>query len=126
MLPRPIAEMVQGYRGELAQHGMSWGEPLSRYVRLTNLSRFVDEETFFQAAFSRLRAERSDAGHGEHETLVSDLDFDEVLRDALAALGGEPPEGLAVLRLTERADWLEGTVRTVLDDGPLPLALLVD
>ncbi|WP_308250331.1 CehA/McbA family metallohydrolase [Sphaerisporangium fuscum] len=126
MLPQAVAEALEGYRRALAEHGMSWGEPATPYVRSMSLSRFLDEETFSGAAFARARAELPDGDQADLETRVLELDFDEVLRDALAGRGGEPPEGLAVLRLTEAGHRLDGAARTVLDERPVPLSLLVD
>jgi hypothetical protein len=123
MLPDAVAGALEEYRRALAEHGMNWGEPLSRYVRLMSLSRFADEETFFGAAFGRIRAAHPEAIHAEHETLVSGLDFDEVLRDVL---DGDPPDGLAVLRLTPEGHRLDGRPRAVLDTRPVPLTLLLD
>ncbi|MEO3807489.1 CehA/McbA family metallohydrolase [Sphaerisporangium sp. B11E5] len=123
MLPEPVAQALGGYRASLAEHGMSWGEPPIPYVRLMSLSRFVTEEAFFRAAFTRVRSELPDVPPAEHGTRVLDLDFDEVLRDAL---GGDPPGGLAVLRLTPSGPELTGSPVTVLDGWPVPLALLLD
>ncbi|MFC6080539.1 CehA/McbA family metallohydrolase [Sphaerisporangium aureirubrum] len=123
MLPRSVARALGAYRASLAEYGMGWGEPLIPYVRLMSLSRFVSEEAFFRAAFARVRAQEPDASAAEHGTRVLDLDFDEVLRDAV---GGDPPDGLAVVRLTPSGPRLTGRPVTVLDGRPMPLALLLD
>ncbi|WP_405150959.1 CehA/McbA family metallohydrolase [Sphaerisporangium sp. NBC_01403] len=146
MLPDVVARALGEYREALAEHGMSWGEPPIAYVRSMSPSRFVDEETFFRAASERVRAEHPDATAAEHEERVRELDFDIVLRDALAeGPAGDPPEGLAVLRLTPGGHRLDVRPRTVLEpDGrtsasgqdartpaghggpPVPVALLID
>ncbi|GAA1260583.1 hypothetical protein GCM10009677_09910 [Sphaerisporangium rubeum] len=123
MLPEPVAQALCAYRASLAEHGMSWGEPLVPYVRLMSLSRFVSGEEFFRAAFARVRARLPGVPPAEHGTRMLDLDFDEVLRDAL---GGDIPDGLAVLRLTPAGPELTGGPVPVLDDRPVPLALLLD
>ncbi|GGL12556.1 hypothetical protein Sme01_69260 [Sphaerisporangium melleum] len=133
MLPPPVAEALERYRRALAEHGMSWGEPATPYVRTMSLSRFVDDEAFSRAATAKVRAAWPDAGLAERESRLAGLDFDEVLRDALAPLTDPAaelssglPEGLAVLRLTSTGHRLYGGSRAVLDRRPLPLALLVD
>ncbi|MEU8272423.1 hypothetical protein AB0B89_35385, partial [Sphaerisporangium sp. NPDC049002] len=127
MLPQAVAGALGEYRAALAEHGMTWGEPPIDYVRAMSPSRFVGDEAFFRAAYARVRAEHPDGTDAEHEVLARELDFDEVLRDAL---GGEPPpEGLAVLRLTAEGHRLDVRPRTVLEpDGgaPAPLTLLID
>ncbi len=125
MLPNVVAEALATYRAALAEHGMSWGEPLIPYVRLMSVSRFADEERFFRAAFARVRAELPEGTEAEHEARVFELDFDEVLRDMLT-LDEEPPDALAVLRLTEEGHRLHGRARTVLGSRPVPLTLLID
>ncbi|MFC4530677.1 CehA/McbA family metallohydrolase [Sphaerisporangium dianthi] len=125
MLPEAVAKALERYREALAEHGMSWGEPPIAYVRSMSPSRFVDDEAFFRAAAGRVRAEHPDSSDAEREILVRELDFDEVLRDALDE---EPPEGLAVLRLTPSGHRLDGRPRIVLEPGggALPLTLLID
>lgn len=130
MLPEAVASALGEYRRGLAAYGMSWGEPMVAYVRLMSLSRFADQETFFAAAFRRAREERPGGTRAEHEARVFELDFAEVLRDVLGEQrSGErrwPPDGLAVLRLTDRGHRLDGRPRAVLDERPVPLSVLLD
>ncbi|GII77328.1 hypothetical protein Sru01_23100 [Sphaerisporangium rufum] len=123
MLPAAVAGALERYRDALAAHGMSWTEPPSPYVRLMGVSRFAGEEEFFRAAFARVRTGAGPGATGDEITRVLELDFDEVLRDAV---GAAPPDGLAVLRITPDGHRVDGRPRTVLDGRPVPLALLLD
>ncbi|MGW4643806.1 CehA/McbA family metallohydrolase [Sphaerisporangium sp. NPDC004334] len=90
LLPQVVAKALREYRDALAEHGITWGEPPIAYVRAMSPSRFVDDEAFSRAASDRVRAECPDATAAEQEALLRELDFDEVLRDALH---GEPLDG---------------------------------
>jgi hypothetical protein len=90
MLPAAVGRALATYRALLAEHGMSWGAPPIPYVRIASHSRFTGDEEFFTAAERRVRAEHPGATEAEHETLVRELDFDEVLRDVV---GDDPPMG---------------------------------
>ncbi|GAA0436287.1 hypothetical protein Acor_65220 [Acrocarpospora corrugata] len=115
-------DYLAGYRADLARHGLTWGEPPLAYVRVMSPSRFIDDGTFHAAALERARAQAPDASEAELEILLRELNFDEVL---LEVIGDDPPDGLAILRLTPAGDVLLGRTRAVLD-RPLPLTLLID
>ncbi len=102
MLPEVVAWAVRPGRTSPVEHGGSRGEHPMLYLRWIDLCGVVGEETFFRAASSRVRADQPGAAdprrpaaasgpdpEGEYGTQVVELDFDEVLRDALE--GKNPP-----------------------------------
>ncbi|MBP2704062.1 CehA/McbA family metallohydrolase [Microbispora sp. RL4-1S] len=102
LVPASVGRALRDYRELLSEHGITWGEPSLSYVRMMTFLRFP-------AVAGRM---------------VPGPDLDEAFRDALT---GEPPHGLAVLRITPDGHRLRhGPARAILSPEPLPLALLVD
>ncbi|MFG1961327.1 CehA/McbA family metallohydrolase [Nonomuraea sp. NPDC049028] len=117
-LPESVTGALAEYGRLLGEHGITWGEPEIHYVKLFARRRVLPPaqmELFWRLAYGRL----ADRHPGETQDLLAtrlaELDFDELLRDAL---DGELPAHLAVLRLTSGGAVLDCTPRALLDRVP--------
>jgi hypothetical protein len=126
MLPETVAKALREYGGLLGEHGITWGEPELAYVKLFAPRRVLPPDrlpAFWAAAYTHLLKRHPGEPVERVAPRIAELDFDELLRDAL---GGHLPAHAAALRLTETGHLLEGLPRVLLDGPGEPIPLLID
>ncbi|MDP4503043.1 CehA/McbA family metallohydrolase [Nonomuraea turcica] len=124
LLPDSVARALADYRSLRDAHGPCWGEPPISYVDEAWATVFLDaRHNYWGAAVGQLAERYPEVPPAELNDRLGEVDLDRLLRDTL---GGEVPDNLPALRLSPAGATLAAETRVVLDDGPIPTALLLD